>query len=65
MYTVIVNTKQVREKVSVTQDNVRFFDAIMKADAGHGIAYVSTLDTRPYVDMLLEANVFFTAPRAV
>lgn len=58
----IVNVKQVKEKVRVTTDNVRFFDAIMRADNGHGMAYLQTLDQRPYIDMLLEAGVFFTAP---
>lgn len=58
----IVSTKQVKDRVKVTQDNVRYFDAIMRADNGHGMAYIQTLDERPYVDMLLEAGVFFRAP---
>lgn len=54
--TVRVNMAQM-SRWPVYQDNVRFFDAIMR---NNGV--VSCLDVRPYVELLTEYNIFFTSP---
>lgn len=43
-------------KWSVNSDNVSYYDAIMKSGG-----QVLTLDKRPYIDLLCEFNIFFTA----
>ena len=50
-----VNMKQMN-KWGVTQDNVRFYDHIMK---NKGV--IVTLDPRPYIDLLTDFGIFFTA----
>ena len=50
-----VNMKQMSKWV-VTQDNVKFYDNIMKNKGS-----VMTLDTRPYVEFLTDFGIFFTA----
>lgn len=62
---IICNAKEAREKIVVTQDNVRWFNHLMHSENGHGMCYLCPLDQRPYMDMLLEANVFFTAPMSM
>lgn len=50
-----VNMNQMNRWV-VDQDNVKFFDNIMKSKGK-----VMTLDSRPYINFLTEFNIFFTA----
>ncbi len=50
-----VNMKQMSKWI-VTQDNVKFYDSIMKNNGS-----VVTLDTRPYVELLTDFGIFFTA----
>ena len=52
-----VNMKQM-SKISVDQDNVRFYDNIMKNKGS-----VISLDYQPYEDMLNEFGVFYTLTR--
>ena len=56
MKTLWVNMVQMN-RWKVTSDNVRFYDAIM---CNHGT--VLTLDSRPYVELLTDFSIFFTAP---
>ena len=53
-----VNMKQM-DKWNVTQDNVRFYDAIMR---NKGKVY--SLDYRTYMDLLNEFNIFYTVRNA-
>jgi enoyl-[acyl-carrier-protein] reductase (NADH) len=50
-----VNMKQMKNW-KVTSDNVKFYDSIMKTKGS-----VVTLDKRPYVELLCEFNIMFTA----
>ena len=43
-------------KWDVTQDNVRFYDHIMKNNGS-----VMTLDSRSYIELLTDFGIFFTA----
>lgn len=50
-----VNMTQMK-RWNVTSDNVRYFESIMANDGKF-----FTLDARPYVDLLCDFNIFYTA----
>ena len=49
-----VNMKQMNKWV-VTQDNVRFYDSIVRTKGK-----VVSLDYRPYIDLLNDFGIFYT-----
>ena len=54
-----VNMKQISKWI-VTQDNVKFYDNIMKSNGT-----VVTLDTRPYIELLTDFGIFFTTTLSI
>lgn len=57
MGTIRVNMSQMN-RWTVDGDNIKYFDSIMSTKGN-----VVTLDTRPYVDLLNEFNIFYTLTR--
>jgi hypothetical protein len=57
MGTISVNMSQMN-RWKVYSDNVRYYDSIMSTNGK-----VVTLDTKPYVDLLTDFNIFYTLTR--
>jgi hypothetical protein len=56
--TIRADYTQLRRRWRVDSSNVRYFDALVR-----GQGEVFTLDVRPYVALLTDFGIFFTAPR--
>lgn len=52
-----VDLTELKAKVKVSEDNVRYFNALCNANGS-----LFTLDVRPYYDMFLEFGVNFSGP---